>query len=87
MEHADTGEAMSSSVELTPFKRPEAVESRRCWMRTGADCRRARENGLGKKMHMTCGVEMSVRVEKDPVRDGYYPGAANGSRVKIDRDQ
>lgn len=46
-----------------------------------------REKGLGKKMDMTCGVRMSVRVEHDPGRNGSYPGAPNGSKVKIDQDQ
>lgn len=55
-------------------------------MRTGADCRKARENGVGKKMHMTCGVGMSVRVDRDPGRGGTYPCAPNRSKVEIDRD-
>lgn len=46
---------MSSSAGWTVLRRPTPVEMGRCWMRIDADCRRAGEKGLWKKMDMTCG--------------------------------
>lgn len=55
----------------------------------GDDCSRyaGEERGIEVKDEYDNGPTFSVRVATDPGLDLLFPGAANGSKVQIDRDQ